>query len=86
MPRSGERHLEEPSGLHAGWLIVSPPKGPVLVFHEKHGIIFPPLELVHRHDADTGYFPVVAEPRQHIGRQVGQYDFRRYDVILARWS
>ena len=31
----------------------------MLVLHEKYGIVLPPLELMHRHDADTGCFPVV---------------------------
>ena len=53
--------MEEPPGLHAGWLVVSSPKASVLVFHEKHGIVLTPLELMHRHDADAGGFSVIVD-------------------------
>ena len=61
VPGSREGHLEEPSGLHVGRLVVSPPKGPMFVFHKKHGIVLAPLELMHRHDADVGCFPVIVD-------------------------
>ena len=39
----------------------SSPKAPVLILHEKHGIVLPPLELMHRHDADARCFPVIID-------------------------
>ena len=61
MPGSREGHLEEPPGLHVGRVFFSPPKAQVLIFHEKHGIVLAPLELMHRHDADAGCLPVIVD-------------------------
>ena len=61
VPSSRERHLEKPPGLHVGRLVVLPPKAPMLVFHKKHGIVLTPLELMHRHDADVGCFPMIVD-------------------------
>ena len=84
MPGSREGRLEESPGLHVRRMRFSSPKAPVLILHEKHGIVLPPLELMHRHDADAGCFPVIVDElvleyrfvQQFVGRRVPAFPVR----------
>ncbi len=56
MPGPRQRYLQQSPCFHVRRFLVSSPKCPVLVFDKEDGIVFPALELMHRHNANARDF------------------------------
>lgn len=56
MPGSRQRDLQQSPCFHVRRFLVSSPKCPVLVLDKKDSIVFPALELMHRHNANARDF------------------------------